>query len=77
MKRVLDYRMECQSGTGTKSERSMKVNSTFMLWKVLDTVASSEMKKILPKEATHRLRIAQELNPDLKKYEQKKTHQIR
>lgn len=68
MKRMLDYRIECQSGTGTKSERSVKVNSTFALRKALDSeagaaVADSE-KKISPKEASHRLRIAQELNPD-------------
>ena len=51
MKWVLDYQMECQSGTGTKYEHSMKVNSTFALWKVLDTVTNPE-KKILPNEAT-------------------------
>jgi hypothetical protein len=60
MKRLLDYRSECQSGIGTKSAR-----------------ANSEKKKITPKEATHRLCVAQELNSDLKKYEQKKTCQIR
>ena len=55
----------------------MKVNSTFALRNVLEseagfTLAKSE-KKIPPKEAAHRLRIAQGLNPDLKRHEQKKT----
>jgi len=81
LKRVLDSRIECQSGTGIKSERSVKVNSTMALRKVLDSEAGSTVdnseKKISPKEAAHRLRIAQELNPELKRHEQKKTRQIR
>ena len=81
LKRVLDSWIECQSGTGIKSERSIKINSTLALRKVLDSEAGSTLanseKKFSPKEAAHRLRIAQELNPELKRYEQKKTRQIR
>ena len=87
LKRVSDYPIESQSEIGTKSECSvkvLKVKSTSHYRTFLTpslnlkqglTLANSE--EILTKEAAHRLCNAQGLNPDLKRYEQRKTHQIR
>ena len=80
VKDILDSRRAWQSGTTTKSERVVIVNPKFSTLKqVLDSEKEPEedTKKLSIKEAAHRLRIAQELNGELKRQEQKKVRQIR
>ncbi|TFK58820.1 hypothetical protein BDN72DRAFT_949631 [Pluteus cervinus] len=73
---IIGARKSWQSGTGTKSERIVRVSKKYT---VLDKVVGSEkeVRKIKPDEASHRLRIAQETNTEFKKQEAKKTRQLR
>ena len=82
IQQVKKFRGSYQSGTATKSERSVTIGSKYAMAKIVDSGLlkdgeDSDKKKLTPKEAAHRLRIVQELNPDLKKVEQKKTRQFR
>jgi hypothetical protein len=79
---ILQTRELWQSGTATKSERVVKIQSKYSLSRVeqetdpVDTANNSKSKMSL-KEGAHRLRVLQELNPDLKKQEQQRIRQIR
>ncbi|KAF8162010.1 hypothetical protein BJ912DRAFT_935670 [Pholiota molesta] len=81
VKQIIRNRAIHQSGTGIKSERSIVVGSRYALKKVLacDSAATEKVdkNKLSPQEAAHRLRIAQEVNPELKKFDQKKARQWR
>ncbi|KAF9548288.1 hypothetical protein CPC08DRAFT_729533 [Agrocybe pediades] len=84
---LMKYRGNVQSGTTAKSERSVVIQPKYTLRKVLDATstpitaetpaADSPETKFNTKEASHRLRVAQELNTELKKVEVKKMRQIR
>ncbi|KAF8195480.1 hypothetical protein BJ912DRAFT_900722 [Pholiota molesta] len=79
---LLQARKSCQSGTGVKSERTVSVGPKYT---ALDKVREAEEDERVPSkvhelkanEASHRLRIAQDTNTEIKKQEQKKTRQIR
>ena len=77
IQQIIKHRGVHQSGTSAKSERSVVVGTKYALSKVIAVTNDAEKQKMTPKEASHRLRIVQELNPDLKKFEQKKTRQFR
>ena len=80
IKDILHSRHTWQSGTTTKSERVVMVNPKFStLEKVLDVEKEpgADTNKLSIKESAHCLRIAQELNGELKRQEQKKVRQIR
>ncbi|KAF8161385.1 hypothetical protein B0H34DRAFT_796185 [Crassisporium funariophilum] len=81
VKQIIRNRAIHQSGTGIKSERSIVVGSRYALQKVLASEESATEKvdknKLSLQEAAHRLRIAQEVNPELKKFDQKKARQWR
>ncbi|KAJ3871297.1 hypothetical protein F5051DRAFT_433969 [Lentinula edodes] len=60
-----------QSATAAKPEHTVKLSNKYALGKVL-ALTHEQIKQISPKEASHRLRIAQDLNADLQS-QQKKT----
>jgi hypothetical protein len=82
---ILNERETWQSGTTTKSERVVKIHAKYQLSRIDSGEADSQdpqstdasRPKISIQEGTHVLRIAQELNPDLKKQEQQRVRQMR
>lgn len=81
-KRMIEVRNAIQSGTATKSERTVTISSRYTaLEKVSDSTdmegAINSSKRITSQEASQRLRVAQDTNTILKKEEQKKLRQIR
>ncbi|KAE9389323.1 hypothetical protein BT96DRAFT_960070 [Gymnopus androsaceus JB14] len=76
--RVLAARSQWQSATVTKLERTVKLSDKFALKTVLSaTGTSEENKKMSVKEASHRLRVAQDLNSDLQRQKPKKSRRSR
>lgn len=70
----LKARRMWQSATAAKSERTVKLSEKFT--RVVDST-DGPTKKMLPKEASHRLRIAQDLNIDLQKQQKQNRRQKR
>ncbi|KAJ3851678.1 hypothetical protein EV368DRAFT_83283 [Lentinula lateritia] len=69
----LNARKMWQSATVTKSERTVKLSTKFS-----QTMSMTENpKKMTPKEASHRLRIAQDHNVELQQQQKKKSRQKR
>ncbi|KAG5650964.1 hypothetical protein H0H81_010386 [Sphagnurus paluster] len=78
---LIDIRNAIQSGTATKSERVVTVSEKFALRKVQRDLSNGEdsldkKNKFSIREASQRLRVAQDLNPVIKKEEQKKVRQL-
>lgn len=87
---ALKQRRQWQSGTAVNSERVIKVHKKYIklsrLSETSDSTSnpkeSSDAESLVPekmsiKEASHRLRVAQELNPELKKQERQLARHIR
>lgn len=73
--KMLENRKKFQSGTGVKSERVVALQMKYQ--GDTDETESNPDSKIGRKEASYRLRVAQNLNPTFKAQEVKKTHQLR
>ncbi|KAF9034576.1 hypothetical protein BJ165DRAFT_1534007 [Panaeolus papilionaceus] len=77
--KIMESRSCIQSGTTTKSERIVKISSKYVNLEKQQSKGDSKINKpkFTPQEASHRLRIAQEVNQELKKDVEKKTRQLR
>ncbi|KAF5327526.1 hypothetical protein D9619_004409 [Psilocybe cf. subviscida] len=71
--RMLTARGLAQSGTVTKSERAVTLNPKYAAMEKVRRVD----EKMRPAEASQRVRLAQDMNDELKKQEQKKMRQLR
>ena len=76
--KMLDARAQHQSSTTTQSERVIKLNPKFsILAKVTSTEPGEETPKMSIQEASHRVRIAQELDGNVNAEKPRKSRELR